>query len=254
MTARTTTRGSVQLMMRLQLSWRGWVTVALALSLAAAVILADSQIQHTVELVHAAAVADADEGRASLQDIDDLVGRTLAAIELSVLAADSAGNVTLDTQTKRKLALEVDAIAAAAEVGLAVALDRTIDLDARLDTLRVLSGTPAQRLITPDVISLRGTVTEAASTAHALLADDGTLTSEQINSMRGRLEGAKILRTEVDERLTVVTGDLDSIRSTIRWRVHAVAAAALLALVWFGYQGWRSAVSSPAPGESQKAD
>ena len=174
-------------MMRLQISWRGWVTVALALSLAAAVILADIQIQHTVKLVHAAAVADADEGRASLQDIDDLVGRTLAAIELSVLAADSAGNVTLDTQTKRKLALEVDAIAAAAEFDLAVALDRTIDLDARLDTLRVLSATPAQRLITPDVISLRGTVAEAASTANALLADEGTLTSEQINSMRGRL-------------------------------------------------------------------
>ena len=241
-------------MMRLQISWRGWVTVALALSLAAAVILADIQIQHTVKLVHAAAVADADEGRASLQDIDDLVGRTLAAIELSVLAADSAGNVTLDTQTKRKLALEVDAIAAAAEFDLAVALDRTIDLDARLDTLRVLSATPAQRLITPDVISLRGTVAEAASTANALLADEGTLTSEQINSMRGRLEGAKILRAEVDERLTVVTVGLDAIRSTIRWRVHVVAGVALLALVWFGYQGWRSAVLPPAPGESPKAD
>ncbi|MDH5421228.1 MAG: hypothetical protein OEY55_05450 [Acidimicrobiia bacterium] len=241
-------------MMRLQLAWRGWVTVALALSLAAAVILADIQIQNTVELVHAAAVADADEGRASLQEIDDLVGRTLAAIELSVLAADSAGNVTLDTQTKRKLAFEVDAIAAAAEGGLAVALDRSIDLDARLDTLRVLSATPSQRLITPDVISLQGTVAEAANTANALLADEGTLTSDQINSMRGRLVGAKILRAEVDERLTVVTGGLDAIRSTIRWRVHLVAAVALLSLVWFGYLGWQSAVSPPAPGESPKAD
>ena len=241
-------------MRRLRDSWRGWASVALALSMAAAVIIADFQLQHTVELVHAAAVADAEEGRSSLQAIDDLVGRTLAAIELSVLAADSAGNVTLDTLTKRKLTLEVDAIAASAEFGLAVALDRTIDLDARLDTLRVMSGTPAQRLITPDVISLRGTVAEAASTATALLANEGALTSEQINSMRGRLDGAKSLRTEVDGRLTDITGHLDTIRATIRWRVHLVAAIALLALIWFGYQGWRSAVGTPAPSESPKAD
>ena len=241
-------------MMRLRNSWSGWVSVALALSLAAAVMIADFQLQRTADLVHAAAVADAEEGRSSLQDIDDLVGRTLAAIELSVLAADPAGDVTLDTQTRRKLTIEVDAIAAAAEMGFAVALDRTIDLDARLDTLRVLSGTPAQRLVTPDVISLRGTVVEAASTATSLLAREGPLTSDQILSMRGRLGGAKSLRTEVDARLTDITGNLDTIRATIRWRVHLVALIGLLALIWFGYQGWRSAVGPPAPSKSPEAD
>lgn len=241
-------------MMRWRDSWRGWVSVALALSLAASVIIADFGLQRTVELVHAAAAADAEEGRVRLQEIDDLVGRTLAAIELSVLAADPDGNVSLDAQTKRKLGLEVDAIAASAEFGLAVALDRTIDLDARLDTLRVLSRTPAQRLITPDLISLRGTIAEAASTATVLLASDGPLTREQITSMRGRLDGAKSLGTEVDGRLAGIAGTLDTIRGTIRWRLHLVAVIALIALIWFGYEGWRSAIKSPSPSTSADAD
>ncbi len=232
-------------MARLVNNWRGWVGVALALSLAAAVVVADLQLQNTVKQAYVAAVSDAEQGRSNLQDIDDLVGRTLAAIELSVLAADETGAVTLDALSRRRLSLEVDAIAASAEVGLAQALDSTIDLDARLDTLATLSGNLPERLITPDAISLRGTIVEAANTAQVLLAIDGPLSADQIGAMRGRLDGAKSLGAELDNRIVGVVGTLDGIRSKIRWRIHLLALIALAALAWFGYEGWRSAVAGP---------
>lgn len=239
-------------MARLMNNWRGWVGVALALSLAGAVIIGDLQLQNTVKRAYVAALSDAEHARSNLQDIDDLVGRTLAAIELSVVVADESGAVTLDGLSRRRLSLEVEAIAVSAEVGLAEALDSTIHLDARLDTLGTLSGTSPERLITPDAISLRGTIVEAASTARFLLAIDGPLSGDQISSMRGRLEGAKSLGAELDERIVGVVGTLEGIRSAIRWRIHLLALIALVALAWFGYEGWRSAVARPSQGDKAR--
>lgn len=237
--------GSVSVMGRLSQNWRGWLGVALALSLAAASLIADFQLQRTVQRIYTAALDDAGRGRATLQDIDELIGRTLAAIEFSVLAADQTGSVTLQPQARRQLTVQVNTITASAEFGLSETLDRTIHLDARLDTLGLLSGRPPDRLITPDVISLRGTIVDAASTATLLLAEGAPLDSNQINSMRGRLEGAKDLKNEIEGRLGDVTEVLEQARSTIRWRIHLLVALVLITLGWFGYQSWRSAVTRP---------
>lgn len=217
--------------------------VALALSLAAASIIADFQLQRTVQRVYTAAHDDAGQGRTTLQNIDELIGRTLAAIEFSILAADQTGSVVLDPQARRQLTVQVNTITASAEFGLSETLDRTIHLDARLDTLGLLSGRPPDRLITPDVISLRGTIVEAANTATRLLSEDTPLDSDQIDSMRGRLEGAKDLESDIDSRLGDVTEVLEQVRSTIRWRIHLLVALALITLGWFGYQSWRSVVA-----------
>ncbi|MBK5268114.1 MAG: hypothetical protein JJE47_11845 [Acidimicrobiia bacterium] len=230
-------------MRRLRETWRGWLGVALALSLAAASIIADFQLQRTVQRVYTAALDDAGQGRTTLQNIDELIGRTLAAIEFSILAADQTGSVVLDPQARRQLTVQVNTITASAEFGLSETLDRTIHLDARLDTLGLLSGRPPDRLITPDVISLRGTIVEAANTATRLLSEDTPLDSDQIDSMRGRLEGAKDLESDIDSRLGDVTEVLEQVRSTIRWRIHLLVTLALITLGWFGYQSWRSVVA-----------
>lgn len=235
-------------MRRLRETWRGWLGVALALSLGAASIVADFQLQRTVQRVYTAALDDAGQGSATLQDIDELIGRTLAAIEFSILAADQTGSVVLEPQARRQLTVQVNTITASAEFGLSETLDRTIHLDARLDTLGLLSGRPPDRLITPDVISLRGTIVEAANTATRLLSEDTPLDSDQIDSMRGRLEGAKDLESDIDSRLGDVTEVLQQARSTIRWRIHLLVALALITLGWFGYQSWRSVVTErPEP-------
>jgi len=241
-------------MRRLSETWRGWLGVTLALSLAAASIVADFQLQRTVQRVHTAALEDAEQGRATLRDINGLIGRTLAAIEFSVLAADPTGSVVLEPQARRQLTVQVNTITASAEFGLSEALDRTIHLDARLDTLGLLSGRPPDRLITPDVISLRGTIIEAAHTATLLLAEDAPLDRDQINSMRGRLEGAKDLESEIDGRLGDLADVLERLRSTIRWRIHLLVALALITLGWFGYQSWRSAVAQTSDGTTIDPD
>ncbi len=223
--------------------WRGWVGVVVAVILAAGVVMADRETQLRISRVHEAALADADAAELNMHEVGAIIGQTRAAVELSVIAADEAGAIELDPTSRATLIAELEALSSQAGLNLSAGLDRATRLDIRMETLVLISGHADPRPIAPNILSLRSTIAEAAATGSELLIGDGAVTDRDIGSLRSRLDGAQALLADITAGLTNSAAELDDVRSSIRWRIHMLFGVAMLALGWFGYQGWRGAIS-----------